>query len=93
MKQTAEGKRKIGMIVFLILMGALFVGICHQAYAYEIDTGNENITFRWDNTLRYNLAYRVNDQNEAILKNPNNDDGNRNFDKGIVSNRLDLFQK
>ena len=34
---------------------------------------------RWDNTFRYNLGARVQDQNPAILGAVNNDDGDRNF--------------
>jgi hypothetical protein len=29
------------------------------AYAFEIDTGNPDVTLRWDNTLRYNLGVRA----------------------------------
>jgi hypothetical protein len=61
--------------------------------AFEFDTGNEDLAVRWDNTVRYNVADRINSQNSALLKSPNNDDGNRNFDKGIVSNRLDVLSE
>ena len=89
--KTGEGKAK-GVRLLLILAVALsLVGICREAGAFEIDTGNENVRLSWDNTFRYNLAYRVKDQNKAIISNPNNDDGDRNFNKGIVSNRLDLL--
>jgi len=63
------------------------------AHAFEFDTGNEDLAVRWDNTFRYNLADRVNSQNQALLKSPNNDDGDRNFNKGIVSNRLDILSE
>ncbi|MFC5695939.1 DUF1302 domain-containing protein [Pseudomonas sp. GCM10022186] len=67
---------------------------CGNAGAFEIDTGNEDIQLRWDNTLRYNLGMRVEGQDSAILKNPNNDDGDRNFDKhSLVNNRLDILSE
>ncbi|WP_375739404.1 DUF1302 domain-containing protein [Pseudomonas boanensis] len=67
---------------------------CGSANAFEIDTGNEDIQLRWDNTLRYNLGMRVEGQDDAILKNPNNDDGDRNFDKhSLVNNRLDILSE
>jgi hypothetical protein len=72
---------------------ALLFGGCISANAFEIPTGNENIELRWDNTVRYSLAYRVNAQKDAIIANPNMDDGDRNFNRGIVSNRLDLFSE
>ncbi|WP_342622491.1 DUF1302 domain-containing protein [Pseudomonas alkylphenolica] len=67
---------------------------CANAVAVEIDTGNEDIQLRWDNTLRYNLGMRVEGQDKAILANPNNDDGDRNFDKHrLVNNRLDILSE
>jgi len=65
---------------------------CGSAAAVEIDTGNDDIQLRWDNTLRYNLGMRTEGQDRAILANPNNDDGDRNFDKHrLVNNRLDVL--
>ncbi|MGH8484171.1 MAG: DUF1302 domain-containing protein, partial [Pseudomonas sp.] len=67
---------------------------CANAVAVEIDTGNDDIQLRWDNTLRYNLGMRTEGQDKAILANPNNDDGDRNFDKHrLVNNRLDILSE
>lgn len=63
------------------------------AHAIEIDTGNPDFNVRWDNTVKYNYAHRVEGQDRHILASPNNDDGDRNFDKGTVSNRIDLFSE
>ena len=54
------------------------------AHAFEFDTGNPDLAVRWDNSLRYSYAKRVQSQDAAILRSPNNDDGNRNFNKGTV---------
>ncbi len=65
-----------------------------SAQAFEIDTGNPDIALRWDNTVRYNLGARVQDQNSQILGNPNFDDGDRNFGNGsIVTNRVDALSE
>ena len=49
---------------------------------------------RWDNTVRYNLGVRAQSQNNAILGNPNFDDGDRNFSNGsLVTNRFDLLSE
>ena len=69
------------------------LGLCGTAAAFEFNTGNDDIKLRWDNTLRYTLAQRVKGQNQNILNSPNNDDGDRNFNVGIVSNRLDLLSE
>jgi len=71
----------------------LFLTLCGSVTAFEIPTGIDNIILRWDNTFRYNLGYRLTDPSDALLKNVNMDDGNRNFDKAIVSNRLDILSE
>lgn len=76
----------------VLAVAALFGGI-GAASALELDTGNPDLSVRWDNTLRYNYAYRVEGQDRRMLASPNADDGDRNFDKGTVSNRLDLMSE
>jgi hypothetical protein len=64
------------------------------AQAFEINTGNEDLAMRWDNTLRYNLGVRAQGQNSQILGNPNFDDGDRNFGNGsLVTNRFDVLSE
>ncbi|WP_460728874.1 DUF1302 domain-containing protein [Lysobacter rhizosphaerae] len=64
-----------------------------SAAAVEINTGNPDVVLRWDNTFRVNLANRVDAQREAILNSPNYDDGDRNFGRGMVSERFDLLSE
>ena len=64
-----------------------------SAGAIEISTANPDLVLRWDNTIRVNLANRVEDQDASILNSPNFDDGNRNFDRGMVSQRVDLLSE
>jgi hypothetical protein len=63
------------------------------AQASELETGNPDLKIRFDNTVKYNYAHRVDSQNAALLKSVNNDDGNRNFAKGMVSSRVDLLSE
>jgi hypothetical protein len=64
------------------------------ASAFEIDTGNEDISVRWDNTVRYNLATRVESRDSKIGSNGNFDEGTYSFDNGdIVANRLDVLSE
>src|SRR5437868_1107182 len=70
------------------------LALASTSRAMEIDTGNPDVVLRWDNTVRYNLGYRTQDQSKAILGNPNNDDGDRNFGNGAqIANRLDLLSE
>jgi hypothetical protein len=48
---------------------------------------------RWDNTLRYTAAFRLSHYDEAVVADPNADDGDRNFAPGVISNRLDLLSE
>lgn len=73
---------------------ALCLGLCGSASAFEIDVGDEDFQVRFDNTVRYNLGYRTDAQNAAIIRSINNDDGDRNFNRhSIVTNRVDLLSE
>lgn len=74
-----------------VVVVASVMGICGGAYAFEIKTGNDDVVINWDNTLRYTLAQRLKGQSKDIIGSANNDDGDRNFNVGIVSSRLDLL--
>lgn len=89
MKQTEHKQR------FVLRTVALAAALCAigAAQASELETGNPDLVVRFDNTIKYNYGYRVSKQNESILKSVNFDDGDRNFDKGTVSNRLDLLSE
>ena len=46
-----------------------------SAHAAEIKTSNPDLVLRWDNTIRVNLANRVEGQDASIINSPNFDDG------------------
>ncbi len=48
---------------------------------------------RWDNTVRYTAAFRVSSRDNALVANPNWDDGDWNFRPGPISDRLDLLSE
>ena len=52
----------------------------------------------WTNTFRYSAMFRITDQDAALINTPgknsvNYDDGDSNFDRGLVSNRLDVLSE
>ncbi|WPH12815.1 DUF1302 domain-containing protein [Variovorax paradoxus] len=65
-----------------------------SAQAAEFDTGTE-LKLRWDNTVKYSAAWRLAKPSPALSgpANPNGDDGDLNFAKGMVSNRVDLLSE
>jgi len=85
---TIHNPRPLRMVL------AVAATLCSGALqATEIPTDDPDLAIRWDNTVKYNYANRLNRQHEGILKSANNDDGDRNFDRGTVSNRFDLLSE
>ncbi|TFY91170.1 DUF1302 domain-containing protein [Pseudomonas kairouanensis] len=82
-------------LAFAITMLAITAGL-PDAHAFEFDTGNPDFRARWDNTLKYSAAWRTTGQSDKLINGQtalNLDDGDRNFDKGLISNRLDLLSE
>lgn len=69
------------------------------AHALDIDTGITDLRLRWDNTVKYSAGFRLKDPSPALTDvnfptlAANNDDGDRNFNKGLISNRFDLLSE
>jgi Protein of unknown function (DUF1302) len=77
-----------------MMLALLFVlGMWGAAGAFEIPTGNEDIKINWDNSLRLNFGYRMKNMSDGIVANPNLDDGDRNFEHGLVQTRLDILSE
>lgn len=88
-----------------IAAAAFAATLAGGAQAFEIDTGNPDFKLRWDNTLKYSAAARIAKRSPGLSQtvfgptgvvganNLNQDDGDNNFSRGIVSNRLDLLSE
>src|SRR6267154_408989 len=74
-----------------ILLAAL-ASWCVTAHAVEFPTGSD-VHVRWDNTIKYSDAFRVKQRDQYLLSSPNQDDGDQNFARGTISNRLDLLSE
>ncbi|MGI1672162.1 MAG: DUF1302 domain-containing protein [Neptuniibacter sp.] len=79
-----------------VLTKLFFVAGCLSLFgspvlAMTIDTENQYLKVRWDNNVKYSAMTRLKGQDAELVGEVNHDDGNRNFDKGLVSNRLDLL--
>ena len=84
----------IFMLTRTIVVAAtiLLAAISTSAVAYQVETSPE-WQVRWDNTVRYNAMFRVEDQDSELVNGPLFDDATLSFDKGLVSNRLDLLSE
>ncbi|EHP41079.1 hypothetical protein OR16_21793 [Cupriavidus basilensis OR16] len=80
-----------GMEALVLALAALSAPAAH---AFQIATENEDLTIRWDNTLKYSVAQRVKAPSQKLTADVNTDDGDRNFRKwGLISNRVDLLSE
>ena len=77
----------LGMAVAAALSGV-------NAGAFEFNTGNPDLSIRFDNTLRYNAGARVEERDSKIGNSAVADEGTYSFDKNdIVANRFDLLSE
>lgn len=66
----------------------------YPAQAFEIDTGNPDLSVRFDNTVKLSYGQRVEGRNGTIANTANFNDGNLNFDRGdAVNERADLLSE
>lgn len=68
------------------------------ANALPINVGNPDLRISWDNTIKYSAAWRVRGADSEVADNSigvqaNTNDGDLNFGKGLISNRLDLLSE
>lgn len=71
------------------------------AMAAQIDLGDSDWQLRWDNTLKYSQAWRLNRADERLTNAPTanglfpsiQSQGDKNFSRGLVSNRLDILSE
>lgn len=88
-----------------VAAAAIAASLAGGAQAFEIDTGNPDFKLRWDNMVKYSAAARIAKRSPGLSQtvfgpagivganNLNQDDGDNNFSRGIVSNRLDLLSE
>ncbi|CAN5340357.1 hypothetical protein BH10PSE16_BH10PSE16_11970 [soil metagenome] len=94
MRMTRKYKPAKALFARKTLVVALAVACSSSAMAIEIDSGNEDVKIRWDNTVRYNLGMRMEGQDARILANPSYDESDAKFGKhDIVTNRIDLLSE
>lgn len=85
---------------------ALATAICAAlpwtgANAMQFDLGDSEWRLRWDNTIKYSQAWRLQGADDQLTDSPTagglypniQSQGDNNFSSGLVSNRLDLFSE
>ncbi|MFA5119654.1 DUF1302 domain-containing protein [Zavarzinia sp.] len=82
----------------VISSAVTLLAVADRAHAAQIDTGNEDLKIYFDNTLKYSAAFRVEGRNshvadDSIGVQANTNDGDQNFDRGLISNRVDVLSE
>ena len=95
MKEHFQFVRRAGVLPLSLLAVAVTTSSGNAQAALE---GFSNPRVNWNNNFTYNLMYRTGTQDSKLLfrgqgRSANLDDGNNNFDRGIVSNRLELLSE
>ncbi|CAN7309131.1 DUF1302 domain-containing protein [Pseudomonas sp. LjRoot71] len=77
-------------ILATAILAALGISPTH---AFELETGSEDWSVRFDNTFKYNYGVRTESADKRMLATPNNNDGDYNFRKAgtNITNRVDLL--
>lgn len=92
--------------VSVFTRAALATAICatlplSSASAMQFDLGDSEWRLRWDNTIKYSQAWRLQGADDKLTNSPTagglypniQSQGDNNFSSGLVSNRLDLFSE
>lgn len=83
-------RRTLGPVVAIIAA----TGFAGGANAMRLDTGNRDLTVRWDNTFRYNAGWRMESPDSLIANHPLSDESDAKFKRGdMVTNRVDLLSE
>lgn len=93
MCRTSQPRSSSASLPSLLAM-AIAASMSSQASAFVIDTGNPDVKLRLDNTVRYNASWRVEGQDDDIVRNSRGlyDESDLKFDRGdMVQNRLDVL--
>lgn len=88
--------RRMGGGLRTLAWAATAAATALPASAFQFDLGSPDLALRWDNTVKYTAAWRVREQSAGLtspIASANYDDGDRNFDRGLISNRVDLLSE
>lgn len=94
-RKQPHGPRSTRCRLALALMALATAPLAH---AFQFETDDPDLKVLWDTTVKYSAAWRLKNPSSALTSQPsvnftdtNTDDGDRNFRKGLISNRLDLL--
>ncbi len=92
-KKTIARKLKTAHAVGVV-GGAVMALAALPAAAISIDTGNPDLAVRWDNTLKYNIGWRMEERDNTLGDTAGFSTSTYSRDKGdVVTNRVDILSE
>ncbi|MFA7270961.1 MAG: DUF1302 family protein [Sterolibacterium sp.] len=96
MKHQQEGRKShsafratTGIVALTGLLGCI-----GSAQAFKIPSHDRDISMAWDQTVRYNAAWRMKGRDPGLANNLNQDESNYLFDRHrMINNRIDWFSE
>lgn len=93
MKRCAR-RMRLKTLSRAVAMASVGLWAAPCAHAFEIDTGNPDLTARWDNTVRYNLGLRTQAQDSAQTNTIGHANSDLKFKQGdVITSRVDLLSE
>ncbi len=97
MSVNNKNNRRNGIVLSRLaagVMAATLASASWQAMAFSIDSGNPDIRMRWDNTVKYNIGWRMEGRDDRLGDNWVSQATNHGWDRGdVVTNRVDLLSE
>ena len=85
MRPVHRGRSAAGWIA-LAAGAAVLGGLLHAPPAKAVEFGDGAFTGSLDTTISHGMTFRVEDRDDGLTADTNGNDGNLNYDRGIVSN-------
>jgi len=87
-QRLREGRRWSWQLLAVALLAAWGF----PAGAFQV-VDRDDLHVRWDTSVKYSVAARVQGPSSALVASSNLDDGDRNFGRGLISSRFDLLSE
>ncbi len=92
-KKIEGGGKLLRQPALGVMAVALMAMSSAPVYAFQVETGNPDVRINWDTTVKYSNAFRVKNRSDQLVSSPSQDDGDRNFSRGLISNRFDVLSE
>ena len=99
MQSTFTRQRRVFHVAACHSLAFAALQVSINAKAVELPSPIPELKLQWDNTVKYSAAARLRNPSSTLTSpavnsaNANLDDGDRNFDRGLISNRFDILSE